>query len=173
MVVMADVAAAAELEEETTAERIERLYRLHAPSTHRLAYLLVGDAATADDLTQEAFERVLGSIGGLRSEAALPAYHRRTLVNLARSRHRSLTRERLRMERVARRDVVPVRDEEDGELWDAVQALPQRQRAAVVLRYWLDLGDRDIASALRCRESTVRSLLSRALGELRTEVQND
>lgn len=170
---MADMAVAAELNDETTAQRIDRLYRLHATATHRLAFLLVGDAATADDLTQEAFERVLGAIGGLRSEDALPAYLRRTVVNLARSRHRSLERERLRATRTALADVTIDPAGERGDLWDAVQALPHRPRAAVVLRYWLDLSDGDIARALRCREGTVRSLLSRALADLRREVQRD
>jgi RNA polymerase sigma factor (sigma-70 family) len=57
------------------------------------------------------------------------------------------------------------------ELEDAVAKLPARQRAAVVLRYYGDLPDADIARALRCRPGTVRSLIHRALAELRKEIE--
>lgn len=58
-------------------------------------------------------------------------------------------------------------------LLPAVQALPIRQRTAIVLRYWLDLSERDIADAMRCPRGTVKSNLSRALTTLRQEVPTD
>lgn len=64
----------------------------------------------------------------------------------------------------------PTIDEHD-ELFDALATLPWRQRAALVLRFHADLADADIASALGCRPSTVRSIIHRALGSLRKELQ--
>jgi len=57
------------------------------------------------------------------------------------------------------------------ELGDALAALPTRQRAAVVLRYYADLPDADIARTLRCRPGTVRSLIHRALADLRKTIE--
>ena len=57
------------------------------------------------------------------------------------------------------------------ELLDAVDALPYRQKAVIVLRYYEDLRERDIATALGCRPGTVKSLASRALQRLAQEIQ--
>lgn len=101
----------------------------------------------------------------------MPAYLRKTIVNLVRSRHRSRAREAARLDRHARL-VAPMSATDDvepvaGPLWDAMSSLPDRQRAALVLRYWLDLSDSDIATTLGCRPSTVRSLLARGVETLR------
>jgi RNA polymerase sigma factor (sigma-70 family) len=60
-----------------------------------------------------------------------------------------------------------VGDDGSRELLSALDVLPDRQRAAVVMRFWLDLGEREMAQILRCRPGTVKSLLSRALATLR------
>jgi RNA polymerase sigma factor (sigma-70 family) len=57
------------------------------------------------------------------------------------------------------------------ELFDVLETLPARQRAAIVLRYWHDLDDRDIAGALGCRPGTVGSLLHRAISRLREVIE--
>jgi len=58
------------------------------------------------------------------------------------------------------------------ELFDALAALPWRQQTALVLRFQVDLSDADIATALGCRQSTVRSIIRRALASLREELQS-
>jgi RNA polymerase sigma factor (sigma-70 family) len=173
---MADIPQVSAETAETDAARIDRAYREHAADTRRLAYLLTGDLCRSDDVAQEAFVRLFGSIGGVRDESALPAYLRRTVVNLVRSQHRSSVREAGRISRQTRlepRASDSDMPDEAGSLWLAVLRLPDRQRAAVVLRYWLDLADDDIAATLGCRPATVRSLLARAVAELRKEDLRD
>ena len=64
-----------------------------------------------------------------------------------------------------------IRDSDSpGELWDVLDRLTQRQRTALVLRYYLDLPEEEIAAVLRCRPSTVRSLVLRGLARLREEL---
>jgi DNA-directed RNA polymerase specialized sigma24 family protein len=81
---------AAELAEgvQGASSRMTTLYRLHAPRAGRLAYLLTGDMDLAEDLTQEAFVRLIGRLSGIRDEAAIDAYLRRSVVNLARKHWR-------------------------------------------------------------------------------------
>jgi RNA polymerase sigma factor (sigma-70 family) len=139
----------------------------------RLAFLLTGNAAAAEDLVQEAFVRIFSRPRRLQDPRAFPAYVRRTITNLAFSKGRSAARERLRNERVAggMPSVVEVDlDASSRELLGALDVLPDRQRAAVVMRFWLDLGEREMSQILRCRPGTVKSLLSRALVTLREEL---
>src|SRR5262245_13830358 len=157
------------------AGRLADLYARHGPAASRLAYLLTGDRATAEDLVQEAFVRVFGRFRDLRDPDAFEWYLRRTLVNLANSHFRRLRTER---EYVRRRRVespapsipdVASRDE----MWRALQRLPARQRGAIVLRFYEDLSEAATAEVLRCPAGTVKSLVSRGLARLRTEVTPD
>lgn len=152
------------------------LYALHAPDARRLAYLITGDHAEAEDVVHEAFVRVAGRLSGLRSPEAFPAYLRRAVVNQATSRARSRRRERARVERHTRLrgpDVVAEPQLPDGELWQSLLRLPDRQRAAIVLRYWLDLSESRVAELLGCRPGTVKSLLSRGLHAMRGMVSDE
>jgi RNA polymerase sigma factor (sigma-70 family) len=164
--------AALDLVTAEPADRLAELYQLHASGALGFAYLLCGDRAVADDAVQEAFERVMGRLGNLRSPDAFAAYLRRTVLNVLRTRARAEQRAR-RREEVHVRDLSPRRAgadvdaDPDGRLWSALQGLPDRQRAAVVCRYWADLSERDTARVLRCRPGTVKSLLSRGLASLR------
>jgi DNA-directed RNA polymerase specialized sigma24 family protein len=79
--------------------QIVTLYELHAPRAGRLAYLLTGEAYLAEDLTQEAFARLVGRIGGIRDEAAIPAYLRKSVVNLACKHRRKRGSERAYLQR--------------------------------------------------------------------------
>jgi RNA polymerase sigma factor (sigma-70 family) len=63
-------------------------------------------------------------------------------------------------------------DEPDDQIWQAVLRLPARQRATVVMRYYLGYPDHDIADVLGCRESSVRSLATRAFQALRPELRS-
>jgi RNA polymerase sigma-70 factor (sigma-E family) len=156
--------------------RLEELYARHAPDAVRLAYLLTGDAPLAQDLVQEAFVRLGGRLVHLRRPEAFGAYLRQTVVNLSRMHFRRRRVERAAMEReaglaregpgepdVAGRDAVR----------RALLQLPERQRAAVVLRFYEDLSDRQAADVLRCRPGTVASLVYRAMQRLRADLGPD
>lgn len=151
--------------------RLGELYAQHAPAAVRLAYLLTGDHALAQDLTQEAFVRLYGRFRDLRDPDAFPAYLRATVVNLARShfRRRRVERAHLRRERTAP-DPPEVEVGRRHEMWEALQALPHRQRAAIVLRYYEDLTEAETADVLRCPVGTVKSLVSRGIDRLRDEM---
>jgi RNA polymerase sigma-70 factor (sigma-E family) len=157
---------------------IDELYRRHAPDAVRLAYLLTGDRAEAQDVAQDAFLAAAAKFRTLRDPSRFRAYLRRTVVRSVLMRRRSSDRESARIDRS--RSGAPdraapahagVADRLD--LADALDRLPARQRAALVLRYWHDLPEREIARALGCAQGTVKSLLSRALATLREEVPTD
>jgi RNA polymerase sigma-70 factor (sigma-E family) len=152
-------------ESEAPDDLFERFYRAQFTRLARLAWLLTGEAATSEDLAQEALARTQVAFEQLDTPAA---YARTVLVNLCRGHRR----------RAARQRVVEANITISGEshapqpreLLDAVAALPYRQRVLIVLRYYDDASERDIASALGCRPGTVKSLATRALTKLRSEI---
>jgi RNA polymerase sigma-70 factor (sigma-E family) len=149
------------------------LYVQHAPAAFRLAYLLTGDAALAEDLVQDAFTRLIGRFSDLRRPEAFPAYLRRTVVNLSYGtfRHRRVERAFLHREQGRASDVagelpdVEARDE----LWAQLQNVAPRQRAALVLRYYDDLSEQQTADVMGCSTRTVKSLVTRGLQAMRTQ----
>ncbi len=159
----------------TGAQRAERgrlgeLYLRHGPDALRLAYLLTGDRALAEDLMQEAFARLAGRFLDLRNPDAFGTYLSRTIVNLSRMhfRHKKVERVYLAKEVGLRRS--ESRDPEVATretMRRALTGLPARQRAAVVLRYYEDLSVGEIAEVLQCRPGTAKSLVSRGVAALR------
>ncbi|HET9673014.1 MAG TPA: SigE family RNA polymerase sigma factor [Actinomycetota bacterium] len=152
--------------------RLADLYARHAPGAGRLAYLLTGDRHLAEDLTQEAFVRAFGRFRDLRRPDAFEWYLRRTVVNLSRSHFRRRRTERDFLAAQPRREpATPAADPtEHDAMWRTLQTLPPRQRAAIVLRYYEDLTDAQVAETLRCPVGTVKSLIHRGLERLRSEV---
>jgi RNA polymerase sigma-70 factor (sigma-E family) len=148
--------------------RLETLYAAHAPEAARLAYLLTGDRALAEDLVQEAFVRMFGGFRDLRNPEAFGAYLRKTVVNLAKSHFRRRKVEQTYMQRESRRPA-PAPEQIGGreEMWDQLKSLNPRQRAAIVLRYYEDLTEAQTADVLGCAVGTVKSLVSRGLEQLR------
>jgi RNA polymerase sigma-70 factor (sigma-E family) len=140
----------------------------------RTARLLVGDPDLADDLVGEAIARTLPRWRAGRVEDA-PAYVRRVVVNLASRRWRRLALGRRRdaaalewsPEPTDESEVVAERDR----TLRAVMRLPPRRRAVVVLRFYEDMTVADIADVLAVAEGTVKSQLSRALEQLRDELE--
>jgi RNA polymerase sigma-70 factor (sigma-E family) len=151
--------------------RMAALYQEHAPDAARLAYLLTGDRALAEDLVHEAFVRLFGRFRDLRNPDAFRAYLRTTVVNLARSYFRRRRVERAYVEREGRApEAAPSDPGGRDELWEALRRLQPRQRAAIVLRYYEDLTEAQTAEVLGCAVGTVKSLVSRGLDRLRTEI---
>ena len=156
--------------DEGRADRLAEIYERSAPGGFRLAYLLTGDRALAEDLVQEAFLRFVGRLHHLRDPEAFDGYLRRTIVNLSRDtfRRRAVERSYLERRTAELRDSHTDRDVAEYEsMRTALLSLPQRQRAAIVLRYYEDLHESQIADLLRCRPATVRSLVARGLETLR------
>lgn len=159
--------------------KLDELYQRHAGAAVRLAYLLLQDRSVAEDIVQDAFVRVAGRLVRLRDPGAFDAYLRRTVVNLSRSyvRRKMLERAFLKRETAAgERDAArwPTSSLEDREvLWRALGRLSERQRAAIVLRFYEDLPEIQVAEILRCRPGTVKSLVWRGLETLRHEMRGE
>ena len=156
-----------------TRDRLEDVYLRNAGPAMRLAYVLTGDRDQAQDLAQEAFVRMAGSFRHRRAIDDVDAYLRRTVVNLFTS---SLRRRRVERAWLARQagaqTPVPAADDpaERDVVWRALQALPERQRAAVVLRYYEDLSEEDAARILGCSARALNGLVARATKTLRAEL---
>jgi RNA polymerase sigma-70 factor (sigma-E family) len=149
------------------------LYVRHAPEGIRLAFLLTGDRTLAEDLVQEAFARLVGRLRHLRDPGAFGTYLRRTIVNLSTSHFRRRQLERAYLERSATAPASETspNEELDATMHEALLRLPERQRAAIVLRFYEDLSDVQTAEVLRCSPGTVRSLVSRGMKTLRSELE--
>lgn len=150
---------------------IDDLYRNHGPAALRLAYLLSGDRAGAEDIVQDAFTRILGRLRRIRDPEALGAYLNRTIVNLAKNHHRTQGRLRsfLSSSAASTPEMSFMPDVEKREdLHRDLLTLPYRQRAALVLRYCEDLPETDVADALGTSPKAVRSLVGRGLTTLRS-----
>ena len=153
--------------------RLGELYRLHAADGVRLAYLLSGSRALAEDLVQEAFVRMYGRFRDLRDPGAFQWYLRRTIVNLVRTHFRRVRVERAYLQARAQERQEPAEPPDPGmrqELWQALLALPERQRTAIVLRFYEDMSEGRIAEVMGCPAGTVKSLISRGKERLRTTV---
>lgn len=137
------------------------LFREQYASMVRLAHALTGSNLVAEDLVQDAFARMQARFDRTENPAA---YLRTSVVNACRSYHRSNKREQDRLRRVDVPDAVSL---EARELLDALAELPYMQRAAIVLRYYEDYSERQIAQTLGCRPGTVKSHLHRGLRRLR------
>jgi RNA polymerase sigma-70 factor (sigma-E family) len=168
MQVVVHTRAVAEVESE--ARGLDELYVRHAPAAFRTAYFLTGDRDLAEDLVQDAFVRVAGRFRHLRTPTAFEAYMRRTIVNLFASHLRRLRLERAELKRSAA-EARPSIDDPDptihDELWSKVCRLPERQRAAIVLRFYEDLSERETADVLGCSSGAVNSLVAHAMATLR------
>lgn len=139
------------------------------PALYRTAYLLAGDHASAEDLLQNAFAKLYLSWDKIRDHGALDGYVRRVMVN----ENNSLWR-RAWKRREHSTDTMPETGAHDtyddgmgGALWSYVQTLPPKQRAVIVLRYYEQLSETEIADVLGISVGTVKSQASRALAGLR------
>ena len=142
---------------------VEAAYATSYRALLRVAYVLTGSAQAAEDVVHDVFVSAGDRIASL--ERPEP-YLRVAVVNRCRSLHRR---------QVSAPQPVPpepaLLDVEMIELRDALAALSDRQRTAIVLRYLCDLPDQEIADILKCRRATVRSLVLRGLAELREVIR--
>jgi len=144
-------------------------YRDAYPAAVRLAWLLTHDHAAAEDIVQEAFVRLRPRLGTVEHRTA---YLRTAVVNGCRDRARSAGRADAGYRRIRLASDVSSMDK-PSELLDVVAGLPYKQRAVLVLRYWADLPEDEIAGIVGVRPATVRSITSRALARLRKELPDE
>src|SRR3954454_2164200 len=156
-------------------EAFDHLLRERSAALLRTAYLLTGDRHLAEDLLQAALTKTYLRWSSLRDEAAAEAYVRKVMVSVyTRWWQRKWNGER------------PTADLPDVELLDPYGAadereyvrtlltsLPRRQRAVIVLRFYEDMSEKDIAEALGISPGTVKSTASAAMGRLRAMVADD
>ena len=143
---------------------LTRLYRdCYAPMV-RLAHLITGSSAVAPDLVQDAFLKVGPRLEQLESA---PAYLRTVVVNECRGWLRRQAVERRHQRPPEPTLVIPP---EVDEVWSALDQLTDRQRAAIVLRFYDDLSFDEIARVLDCRVGTAKSLVHRGLAALKEVV---
>ncbi|WP_018653300.1 RNA polymerase sigma factor [Actinomadura flavalba] len=150
------------------------LYRDHRNGLVRMALLLVGDQATAEDTVQDVFLRLQDRAPALDDDTKLLAYVRSCVLNGCRMA--------LRRRRLAWTHTEPPRppvwsaesavllSEERREVLRALRRLPRRQREALVLRYYLELSDDEVSAAMGIRPGTVRSTIARGLAALEREM---
>ncbi|MDP9220706.1 MAG: SigE family RNA polymerase sigma factor [Actinomycetota bacterium] len=171
-----DAAASRTWSADEERSRLAVLYERQAPDAIRLAVLLTGDRALAEDLVQEAFAKLVGRLAHLREPDAIGAYLRKAVVNQSRMHFRRRKVERASMERLGSRPASSIGgsdlDEREA-MAQALMRLPERQRAAIVLRFYEDLSERQAAEVLGCRPGTVGSLVSRGFDTLRPLVRGD
>src|SRR5579862_9266413 len=143
------------------------------PAMVRLAYGLTGDQGHAEDVAQAAFTRAYVSWPRVRRSGDPEAYVRQIVVNQNRNRFRKhRVAERLTGSPPESGVVDATREcDERSALIAALQRLGPRQRAVVVLRYWMDLTEHETAAALNCSVGTVKSQASRALATLRQDTE--
>jgi RNA polymerase sigma-70 factor (sigma-E family) len=172
----ADTAAVTTAEAaQASGREVTALYKAHALTLTRLAYIMLGDRPAAEDVVQEAFLGLYRRWGHLRDRGSAPGYLRASVLNGCRVALRSRTR---------RNDPTAVLElpwesaeatalvgEEHRHLLLAIRALPPRQREALVLRYYLDLSEEETARSMGIRRGTVKSATSRALAALGQRMQ--
>jgi RNA polymerase sigma-70 factor (sigma-E family) len=156
-------------------QAVARLYATHQQPLMRLATLLVRDAATAEDVVQDAFVAMRGAWQRLGDAEKALAYLRQAVVNRSRSvlRNRTVTGKNMPQ---APSDIP---GGEHGALdllgspvaRAALRGLPERQREAIVLRYYTDLDEDQIAAAMRISRGAVKSHTARGLSALRAALE--
>jgi RNA polymerase sigma-70 factor (sigma-E family) len=151
----------------------DELYAAQRARLVRTAYAVSGDLGIAEDAVRTAFAKAYRSWRRISRLESPEAYVRRIVVNevLSTRRRAALRHEGSRAEPPERTASGSPEDSlARDELWRAVRGLPPRQRAVLVLRYYEDLSERQIADALGCRPGTVKSQASAALAALRARL---
>lgn len=152
-------------------------FREEYPRLWAVAFALVGDTHLAEEIAMEAFSTAFSSWGRVRRAENRSAYLRKIVLNLCRSRWRRRKIElrvqalvQGRSEREPSKAWASNDSDERIDVWAVLETLPERQRACVVLRYYGDLTDEQIAECLELSIGSVKSHLHRARKSLETRL---
>ena len=155
----------------------EELVRRYQEIAFRTAYLVVGNGADAEDVAQEAFVKAYYALPRVRPGAPFRPWLLRIVANEACNRRRAAGRRTALVLRAGESlptddaapspDVVAIAREQRALLMQALSGLRDEDRLVITYRYFLDLSEREMAELMGCRQGTVKSRLSRALGRLR------
>ena len=156
---------------------VTALYETHYRSLVRLAALLVRDVATAEEVVQDSFVAMHGGWRRLRDSEKALSYLRQSVVN----RSRSVLRHRVVVDRNAPKPIPDMPSAEHGAIAlfersaviSALRTLPPRQREALVLRYYGDMSEAQIASIMGISRGAVKSHTARAMAALRTVLERE
>jgi RNA polymerase sigma-70 factor (sigma-E family) len=148
-------------------ESVEEGYRRLRPAMVRLAHLLTGSPELAEDVVHDAFVACAERWSTLEQPEA---YVRRAVINQAHRAFRQANRDRDKTARLGRTVPLSAGQPELDETWALLRALPERQRMALVLRFYEDLSEAEIARLLGCRPGTVKSLIHRGLAKVRKDI---
>jgi RNA polymerase sigma factor (sigma-70 family) len=158
----------------------EELVRAHQGIAFRIAYLVAGSSAEAEDAAQEGFLKAYRALGRFRRGAPFRPWLLQIVANEARNRRRSAGRRAALTLRAAEEgssggaapspEGALLAGEERSRLLDAVNGLREEERLVIACRYFLELSEGDTAAALGIRPGTVKSRTSRALAHLREEL---
>ena len=153
------------------------LYRAHALALVRVAKLLVGDQASAEDVVQDVFLNLHRRLPGLSDRDQVLPYLRAAVVNQSRSllrkRRRAVLRRAQHEPPAASAEAAAMLGEDRRAVLRAVARLPRRAREVLILRYYLGLPDDQIAATLAVSTGTVRSTASRAIAALARELKEE
>jgi RNA polymerase sigma-70 factor (sigma-E family) len=153
------------------AEAVTLLYQVHAVGMIRLAVVMLGDRAAAEDVVQDAFCALYRRFGSLDQPDRALAYVRSSVLNGCRSELRARRRGARRAASTLSRDAASAEDdallgEEHRQVLRALRRLPDRQRESLILRFYLDLPEAEVARSMGISQGTVKSTTSRALAAL-------
>ena len=152
------------------------LHREHYRSLVKLAAILIDDAGTCEEIVQDAFVSVFRSAARVRDDAKLPAYVRSAVLNGARSQLRKQqVRRRLRAvddRAAASAESAALVSDDHRAVLAALRSLPDRQRDVLLLRFYLDLSESEIAETLGIAAGTVKTHAKRGIEAL-TELLED
>jgi len=161
----------------------ETLVRQYQDVAFRTAYLITGTTAEAEDAAQEAFVKAWYALGRFRLDAPFRPWLLRIVANEARNRRTAAGRRVNLALRVRERDpnddaapspeAIALRAEQREMLLHAIDRLRAEDRLVIGYRYFFDLSEAEMATALDCARGTVKSRLSRALGRLRAALRAD
>ncbi|HXW44143.1 MAG TPA: SigE family RNA polymerase sigma factor [Streptosporangiaceae bacterium] len=174
----ANIAALGSIPADWDADRaVTELYELHYRSLVRLAALLVRDIGTAEEVVQDSFVAMHGGWRRLRDSEKALSYLRQSVVN----RSRSVLRHRVVVDRNAPKPPPDMPSAEHGAIAllersaviAALSTLPSRQREALVLRFYGDMSEAQIAETMQISKGAVKSHTARAMATLRTVLERD
>jgi RNA polymerase sigma-70 factor (sigma-E family) len=158
------------------ARQVTALYQVHALGLVRLAVIMLGDPEAAEDVVQEAFLGLYRRWGGLADTSRALAYLRSSVLNGC----RTVLRRKSRYVRTVfaepaldSAEAGALAGEEHRAVVAAIRKLPNRQREALVLRFYLDMDEGEVAEAMRISRGSVKSATSRAIAALGRMLQED